>query len=363
MTERSGVAQPSAATHATSAHEAALSCYTSALLAYLAEEDPSAPDRVARSTRLAVQPSPTSVPLVFRHHAAGLDRLPDGTALRPAGAEPLAEALAGLAEEVHTYGRALFAADAARLPWAPPGQEPAPHFLVATARGNGRWYLHDHFTGLFPNGQEQLSFSGWVTDASMAALFTTDDHYSPVQRRRTAEVFGRTLAAPPKGTRHWFTRVRADTSSRVPDEGTWCTDPEHIAGHLLEHLRTAGTNPGEPTLLEDLWAASRHHQYKYRRALDAPGRSRPQEHDEALRQALTRWSGLPRTLRFAINSARRGRPRDSLLETAVHDLARAEDLARSVLLQEDKEHPWPATEPSMTASSERQPPIRTVRHS
>ncbi|MGW7463792.1 hypothetical protein ACWGJT_03570 [Streptomyces xantholiticus] len=335
------------------AADAGLSCYTSALLAYLAEEDPTAPARLAYSARLAIQPAAQPEPPAFRHHATALDQLPDGTLLQPKGAERLDTALGALADEIEAHGRVLFTADAARLPWAHPGQEPAPHFLVATGHRDGElWQMHDHFSGLFPNGLEQVPFSGWVSSSDMAALFTTHDAFSPVQRRRSREVFGHVVPASPVGTRQWFIRVPAGDTDDAAEDDVWITDPDDVSGYLVEHLDAVCAHGGEPAVLEDLWAASRHHQYKYNVLLASRCPERLPQRERALRRALSCWSGLPKTLRFAVNSARRGRPRTSLIDTTLRDLAAAETEARSLLGQEDKEQLWPLTTPSTTTSDE-----------
>ncbi|MER7899349.1 hypothetical protein ABTX62_25345 [Streptomyces sp. NPDC096046] len=344
------------------ATDAGLSCYTSALLAYLAEEDPTASARLAYSARLAIQPAAQPEPPAFRHHAIALDQLSDGTVLQPKGALRLDTALGALADEIEAHGRVLFTVDAARLPWAPPGQEPAPHFLVATGHREGEfWQLHDHFSGLFPNGREQVPFSGWVSPPDMAALFTADEAFSPVQRRRSREVFGHVVPALPVGTRQWFTRVPAGDTDDTAEDGVWITDPDDVSGYLVEHLDAVCAQAGEPAVLEDLWAASRHHQYKYRLLLASPCPERLPQRERALRRALSCWSGLPKTLRFAVNSARRGRPRTSLIDTALRDLAAAETEARGLLGQEDKEQLWPLT-PSTTTSDEQRSTTRNMRH-
>ncbi|MEV5599410.1 hypothetical protein [Streptomyces sp. NPDC052496] len=345
----------------TTAAGAGLSCYTSAVLAYLAREDATAHARVAHATRLAIRPAAPPGPPAFRHHDTALDRLPDGTALRPRGARQLGPALEALAEEIEAYGQVLFTADAARLPWAPPGRPPAPHFLVATGHRGGQWYLDDHFSGLFPDGHEQVPFSGWVSSADMAALFTTDDSFTPVQRRRGREVFGRTAAAPPEGSRQWFIRVPAHGTDDGPDDDGWITAPDRVGNRLKEHLDAVCAQEGEPAVLEDLWAAARHHRYKYRYFLAAPGQDPPPEREHALRRAESCWSGLPKTMRFAVNSARRGRPRTSLVDTTLRDLAAAETEARGFLGQENKEHLWSVTTSSPTTSDEQRTPTRTTR--
>ncbi|MEE1927859.1 hypothetical protein V1J52_06580 [Streptomyces sp. TRM 70351] len=306
-----------------------LSCYTSAVLGYLTPEDVHAPRRVAQSVRLALRPAHGA--LAFSHHAPGLDRLPGGGALRYRGTPSRDDALAGIDRELRARGRVLVAGNAAHLPWAAPGQRDAPHFLLVTGHRDGGWHVSDPFAGLFPNGHEQQPFTGWISEHALSAALTTDDRFSLTQRRRTALAFGSPLPLPPRGTHQWL--VREEAEGPRPDDHDVIDAPEQVFADIAAMLHDAFAGTGEPAVLEDLWAAARHHRFQYRALVGERNLDSPAAPLRAVRHADACWADLPKTLRFAAGSARRGRPRTALVDNALHTLAEATAAARSVLAE------------------------------
>jgi len=86
----------------------------------------------------------------------------------------------------------------------------------------------------------------------------------------------------------------------------------------LEHLATLIISQGETASrhLDDIWAAAQHQCFRLawltRKYPDAA---------EALGAEHEAWRRLPMALRFAVDSARRGRPRPALIDQSFSDLA------------------------------------------
>ncbi|MBO2450269.1 hypothetical protein J4573_24425 [Actinomadura barringtoniae] len=305
-----------------------LSCYTGNLVAYLERHEPDPAERVARSIRVAVRTDAPGGGLAISHHAQPLQRLPDGGGeLRYQGAADRATALREIEAELDAHQQALVVADSALLPWsaAPdPDSAPdaapdadsdagAPHYLLVNDRKSGYWHVIDRFAALLPGGGEQQPFGGWLTDEEFAWLLRPLDPLPLQQRRRNEHAFGFPVPIPPDGRYQWLARV-PDQEGPAVLPGQWLTDPSEALDHL-------GQNVAEE-LLEDIWAVAQHHIFRYGHLADDL---------DGADEALAAWGELPRAVRFAHESAKRGRSRDSLLKAAFDRLARIEDDLREPL--------------------------------
>jgi hypothetical protein len=304
-----------------------LSCYTANLLRYLAVEW-DADAILARSVRLAVRIDQGQ--LAFSHHAEPLDELPDGTRLRYAGAAGPAAALDGLATELRAYGRALTMVDSSGLPWSPTygRPDPAPHWLLVVDGREDAWHVVDCFAGLLPTGPQE-PYEGWVSASVLRAAMALPA-WRPEQARRNALAFGLPVDVPviPPGGASWLRRA----AGRSPDEpvaprrlpGQWLLGDAEVLPFLAGHFAADGA--GAASYLDDCWAAAGHRAFAHRWRLSGEVVDQPRR--QRLRGALDRWEALPRALRFAVESAQRGRPRPSLAGRAFDAVLRAEaDLA------------------------------------
>ncbi|RKT74287.1 hypothetical protein DFJ66_7631 [Saccharothrix variisporea] len=300
-----------------------LSCYTANLLAYLDSFDDTALDRFADSVRLAVRPDD----LAFSHHRTPLDVLPDGSLLRYAAGP-------GWEAELDRWGRVVVAVDNARLPWSPSygTSETAPHWLLVTGRDGDSWRVVDHFAGLLPTGEQQ-PFEGTLSTEVLLRAMDGPEVLSPVQARRNSLVFGHVVAVP-EGGRKWLRRevgaavgvasgprlhsptgVRRSPAEVGQNGGRWLVGAADVVPFLSDLFRR------DPAVaagcLDDLWSAAGHHVFRYRRA--------------GVEDAADAWRQLPGALRFAVDSARRGRPRESLVELTFRNLLHIESGQDGVL--------------------------------
>ncbi|MFJ9824214.1 hypothetical protein ACIRSU_07535 [Streptomyces sp. NPDC101160] len=312
-----------------------LSCYTANLAGYLHREFPRTDEHFARSVRLAVRTDLPDGELSFSHHATPLDELPDGSRLRYRTAGDAESAAAELAAEAGRHGRVLVVTDSARLPWSPVfGQGPsAPHWLLVTGgAGEGRWQVYDAFAGLLPAG-EQRPYAGTVTTAELLAMMTLPAGWSPAQHRRNTLAFGfpvpepepasGTASEPGPSALQWLAREPGPgrrpgpgPGPTAPLPGDWLTDSvsalPFLAGLLTRQEADAGRH------LEDLWAATQHHVFRYRRPALRGDASAEELH--RCEEAVGAWEALPKAVRFAVDSARRGRPRASLIHSTFERL-------------------------------------------
>lgn len=296
-----------------------LSCYTAALHGYLAAEwDASAV--IARSVRLAVRPDPARPELAFSHHQPSLDVLPDGSRLRYAGCPSSADAQPEVAAELARHGRVVVVVDSARLPWSVTlGGAAAPHWLLVDGRDPRGWHVRDDFTAILPAG-EQLPYQGWLNAEELTQAMTLPQRWQPVHLLRNQLAFGTPLAVPPAGAL-WLHRTPGrSVPQALPAGAGWLVGDAQVLPFLIEYASEAG--PGIVGHLEDLWAAAGHRSFAYRWRLQHAG----DECDRAaLEASLWQWEALPRLLRVAVESVARGRPRPSLIRSALVQLL---DLAR-----------------------------------
>ncbi|MFF0750420.1 hypothetical protein [Streptomyces sp. NPDC004267] len=301
-----------------------LSCYTANLAGYLHGEFPRTGEHFARSVRLAVRTDLPGGELSFSHHATPLDELPDGTRLRYRTGADEESTRAELAAEAGRHGRVLVVTDSARLPWSPVfGEGPAaPHWLLVAGAGADRWQAYDAFAGLLPAG-EQRPYSGTVTTDQLLTMMTLPAGWSAAQARRNVLAFGFPVPEPEPSGRQWLAREPApepgpdaESGGTAPLPGDWLTDGVSALPFLSGLL--AAQEADAARHLEDLWATAQHHVFRYRHsALRTGARTQDVQRCE---EAVAVWEALPKAVRFAVDSARRGRPRASLIHSTFERL-------------------------------------------
>ncbi|PZG02566.1 hypothetical protein C1I99_02205 [Micromonospora deserti] len=288
-----------------------LSCYTSNLAGYLAGEFPDTPRWFAESVRVAVRTDLPDQQLALSHHRFPLDRLPDGTRLTYATA-PVGAVLDAVDAELRRHGRVVVVTDNAALPWSPArGDGAAPHWLLVDHRRGDGWHVVDGFAGLLPGGAQQ-PYAGWLGGADLVAAMTPPDRWSPEQQRRNALAFGHWLPPPAGSHPCWLART-AGPGADPELPGEWLLADDDALVFLREHV--AGSPADAVRHLDDLWTVAQHRTFRYRWSGDG--------------EAAAAWAELPRALRFAVDSARRGRPRPGLVR-ATFDRLRQLDCDRSI---------------------------------
>ncbi|MFF4397087.1 hypothetical protein [Streptomyces sp. NPDC001480] len=276
----------------------ALSCYSTALVAYLGG---AAADRLAAAVHLWVRTDAPDGALAFSHH----DRIDGGTLVHDhRGDWPSARAaLFGLLAE---EGRVIVSGNTFHLPWSPHrGARAVPHWFLLRAHDAKGWLVADPFHALMPGG-EQLPYAGVLDDDSLRRALTPVGRLAPAVRSRDVHALGEPADIGPTSAYRWLRRAAtAPTGSPEQWPGTWLREPREVFAFLRDRLTSDGD------LLErhvdDLWAASRHQLHRL-----GPNP------DPDLADA---WTQLPKALRFAADSARRGRPRTSVVERALDTVA------------------------------------------
>jgi hypothetical protein len=299
-----------------------LSCYTANLAVYLAATEPDVLDRIARSIRLAVRTDVGDDLLAFSHHRTPVD----GGRLAYRGAADAETALAAVAAEIERAGGCLVVANTGHLDWSSADHDgQAPHFLLVDDRREDEWHVVDRFTALLPSGGGQEPFTGWISTAALARALTPIVPLLPEQRLRNELAFGFPRPLPRDGDYQWLERI--ERPAPEPElEGEWVTETD-AALALLGEL----WSPARLRLLDDLWAAAQHHVFRYDRLFTA-------EEHPVFDDARRAWRDLPMALRFAVDSAGRGRHRPTLVASTFAALRRCERDAASVL--EEGEPAW-----------------------
>jgi hypothetical protein len=276
-----------------------LSCYTTNLIGHLWREDPTVDARFAAAVDLSVRTDLPDGTLAFTHHR----RFEPGMSYRAAATWDTAHA--ALLDEFERDGDVLAVANARNLPWSPAwNTQDVPHWIRLADHRVGRWLVVDGFEALLPLGHHQ-PHRGWVNDADLAALLTPLPALPEAVQQRDVHALGAAQAVPPPQLYRWLEHGAAP---RREEDGQWVHGTRAALTWLAERL--AEDQDALRRHTEDLWAAGRHHQYRLagdERAVDA-------------------WGELARALRFAVQSADRGRPRPSLVTRAFDQVIEATDV-------------------------------------
>lgn len=290
----------------------ALSCFTTAIARYLTGEVADVAGHLARSIRLAIV---TGGQPAFVHHRYSLAELPGPDRLAYASAADPDEVLDAVGTELAGHGRVIVVGNTAGMPWAPGyrGADDTHWFLVDDSRP-GHWHVVDAFAALLPNG-EQRPHAGWLSSAELTEACAPRRRLTPHQRNRDRYAFGPAVPTPPADRFWWVARGPAagEPSAAADPVVHGAAALASLADQLAEMAADAGT------YLPDVWAASRHRLFQL---------AWPTVRDAIAEQVVVdveqAWRVLPRTLRFAVESAQRGRPRSGLVRKTFHTLARLE---------------------------------------
>ncbi|MEU5266052.1 hypothetical protein [Amycolatopsis sp. NPDC021455] len=284
-----------------------LSCYTTNLVAYLETDEPGAKTRFAHAVRLAVLDGGTG-DLVFSQHT----RIDAQDPLGYRGAPDWASAAAGLDAELARSGRVLTVADTFHLPWSPAHETAhSPHWLLLLDRRDDRWLVADHFCALTPLGAQE-PFLGWLDEPALERALTPYAPWPAEIVNRDRHALGAAVDPVHADQFRWLAR----TTAPAVEPGDWiCALPE-VLGRVSDVL--AEDETAAARYADDLWAASRHYTYRLG-VLAANGEIRAED----AAAAAVCWGELPKVVRFAAESAARGRPRAGLLKRTFDDLLRA----------------------------------------
>ncbi|MEY7980992.1 hypothetical protein AB8O53_32355, partial [Streptomyces pilosus] len=187
----------------------------------------------------------------------------------------------------------------------PPGGRRVPHWFLLRAHDAQGWLVADPFHALMPGG-EQLPYAGVLDDDALRRALTPVGRIDPAVRNREVHALGEPADIGPTDAYRWLRRATAPPAGLpAPWPGTWLRAPREV----LEYLRDRLTSDGDllERHIDDLWAASRHQLHRL-----GP------DPDPDLAAA---WTQLPKALRFAADSARRGRPRTGVAERALDAVA------------------------------------------
>jgi hypothetical protein len=302
----------------------ALSCLTANLSTYLASAIDDPLGHIARSIRLGVRFGDTvgsgDTP-AFSHHRYPIAVLGPGRRLAYQGADDPASAVGRLGEQIEQHHAVLVLAYSGALPWSLAAPtDTAPHLVLLTGYDNHSWLATDAFSALLPGGRQE-PFAGPIGTADLLRAMRTPA-LSVEQRHRVRYAFG-TTDVPPDREYRW---LQPTADERDNPDPYWADDPAVVLPRLA-NLFTALPEAAE--LTDDMWAAAQHHTFRYSHLLH----HHPLTGDDttAVSEAMTAWTGLPMSLHFAADSARRGRPRPSLVVTAFQALLDAEARCASIL--------------------------------
>lgn len=308
----------------------ALSCYTANLATYLSGCREDALDHVARSVRLAVRADLSDDNLAFSHHAVPLNVIDDHSQLAYAAEPDPARALDGVARELADRGQVLVVSNTATMDWSVWSSRPsaAPHFLLIDGSRRGAWHVDDRFAAIHPGG-EQRPFAGWISSAALLRCLTPITPLPAHLRLRNQHAFGFPVPLPPDGCYTWLARVPAlerDRRARLPSP--WVTGIAEVLDLLEGFWSALPARPDRSRVIDDIWAASQHHAFRYARLRSAVALAGSDAN--ALDLGVRAWRDLPMAMHFVVQSTRRGRNRDSLIASTFNRLRQAELAAHEV---------------------------------
>lgn len=294
-----------------------LSCYTENLHNYV-DREWDADSIFTASIRLAVAESDDGI-IRFSHHQPSLDRLPDGSRLEYTVLETIDTALHQLESELQFFGRALVVVERTALPWS--GRfivDTGPQWVVIDGHRRGSWHVVDGFDP-GPVVGARPPHSEWLHIGELRRAITLDHCWLPGQNVRNMMAFGNPVELPTDGIATILRRIENSPMAPELPNLRWHAGTSCALQFLLDRL-ASGIDVGERHF-DDLWAAASHHVFAYRNRIRGESNRQRRHH---LACGLAAWSDLPRWLRLATESAKRGRPRDTLIGTALESVVTAE---------------------------------------
>lgn len=271
----------------------ALSCYTTALVRHLGEP---AADRLADAVHLWVRTDGPGGTLAFSHH----DRIDAGSlAYRQSGSWE--EARGDLADQLGRDGSVIVVGNTFHLPWSPHHDvRTTPHWFLLRDRGKLGWRVADPFHALMPGGEQQ-PYEGHLDDDALRRAMTPPGRLDPSVLNRDVHALGSPVDVGRLDHYRW---LQATGGSAPAWHGTWLRDRVEVLSYLRD--RFVADDDLLRLHVDDLWAAARHHCHRLRKRFDPA--------------AADGWTQLPQALRFAADSARRGRRRTGVVSEAFDKL-------------------------------------------
>lgn len=270
----------------------ALSCYSTALVHHLGG---TAADRLADAVHLWVRTDAPAGALAFSHH----DRIDGGTLVhRHSGSWE--ETRGALADQLDRDGSVIVVGNAFHLPWSPHhGVRAVPHWFLLRGRERG-WRAVDPFDALLPGG-EQRPYEGCLDDDALREAMTPHGRLDPPSLHRDMHALGAPADIGDLGRYRWLGTAEPTEPAW---QGTWLRDPVEVLSYLRDRFTADGDVLEQHA--DDLWAAARHHCHQL------AGGAEPALADG--------WAAVPKALRFAADSARRGRRRTGVVSQAFDTL-------------------------------------------
>src|ERR1700760_1825204 len=322
-----------------------LSCFTGAIAQVIWREGRDWLDTLGETIALRIRPAGEL--FAFSHHQPSLRGLfpvpPERT-----GTDKVTEALDGIATQLRATGHVIVAGDAANLPWSTAfRQRHAPHWFVVDGRVDGGWHVTDPFRALDEHGK-QRPWAGVIPDAAFPGTLRAAD-LTPEQALREQYAFGDRGPEPPAARYQYFTAAgrlgggaarpagggdsaggRGARAARgrgppgppevVDPADGWLTGPAAVRA-LYQHFASTD-GPGAFRQADDLWVVARHRELRHRALRQRLGSEDARVRAAAV--AASAWAQVPMTMRFAAESARRGRRRTSALLAALGAAGQAE---------------------------------------
>lgn len=306
-----------------------LSCYTACLARYLETcyDDPLT--RVARSVRLAVRTYCSGRLTGFSHHGAWLSDLGGDLHLRYRGATTAEDLIAALDGEMAAGYGVIAVTYSGAMEWSVASpHENAPHFVLLSSHEGDEWHLDDPFSALLPAGF-QKPFTGWISTAQLVKSMMSPRPLGAEHRLRKQCAFGFPVPLPADDQYQWLARTPAEQDIVQALPHGWVTEPTAVLAYLSDFWASLEQRPDRVRYLDDMWAAARHHEFRYAHLISRARLNAAES--SAAATARDAWQELPMALRFAANSAIRGRSRSSLIKGIFEQLRTAEDNVVGVL--------------------------------
>ena len=284
----------------------AFTCYSSALAAWVAAQDPDWAAVVDAGLHLVITEEGDGL-FGFSHFPPGLA---GALALARRGSDDLETALAGVRDELARHGRVIVSGDGFRLPWHVAHERThVPHWFTLTGDPD-RPTVVDPFDCRTELGHQKPT-RRTLDAGELAAVLEGLPGDDPVLELR--EVFALGGDDRPLGAHRYGWLVEGD--ARAPRPAGGFEGPDALR-RLARHFREHGHEPAAYRQADDLWSIGRHRSFAARRA-------------EHLAPLAARWGHIAPLMMQARLSVAAGRSPSPSLVDALEDLAAREtSLAR-----------------------------------
>jgi hypothetical protein len=297
-------------------------CYSSALGAWAAVDDPAWPAVVDSGLHLVLSEEPDGL-FGFSHFPPGQ---PARERLRRMGTDDRESAVAALREELGRSGRVIVAGDGFHLPWhVACGRRHVPHWFTLVAEGEDL-VVQDPFECRVDLGWQRPNRRG-ITPDELPGLLEGLPAGDPVLALREAFALGDDARPLPWRRFGWLVLAEQPASPRHP---RGVAGPDAVR-RLARHFREQGQRSESYRQADDLWSVGRHRAFVVRRAealaADTGGAgvsAWTAEHGAPLAARWTHVAPLLMQARLAIDAGRA--PSQSLAE-ALEELADRESAA------------------------------------